>query len=279
MDQQENGQRFTKRINNLVCYNTYLRIVNQIIYKEFIFGLWNKKKNWFVKASERLKRDHGIQIAPGTLKQNLSKIKNKTRNAIAASDFTAGISYESSPLSRYEKDSMHARMDALRHEFIDGPSFYVGLPANQIIAVSRQYNYVAACEQDYLMSKFMCDMNRYIGKGDNIRVYNKSILNFLKHTDMKFNVFEFDFMGIITSKLIEEMAFYIRKTSMSRALIAITSVGGRKITIKKYKELMPSLLIHYISRNEDFSIINKPYSGKYKDHRTPMQYELLVIEK
>jgi hypothetical protein len=279
MDQQEIERRFTKRINNLVCYNTYLRIVNQVIYKEFVFGLWNKQKNWSVKASERLKRDHGIETSPSTLIQHLLKIKNKTRNSIAASDFTTGISYESIPVSRYEKDSMHARMDALKHEFISGPYFYVGLPANQIIAVSRQYNYVTACEQDYLMSKFMCDMNRYIGKGDNVKVYNESIFNFLKHTDIKFNVFEFDFMGIITPKLIEEMAFYIKKTSMNRALIAITSVGGRKITIQKYKELMPSLFLHYIARNEDFSVINRPYSGKYKDHRTPMQYELLVIEK
>jgi hypothetical protein len=277
LSQEEKDRRFTKRVKNFVCFNTHLRIVNQIIYKEYIFGLWNNRKDWEFMASIRLAKEHGIISTPNTLKVNLSKIKNKNRSAIAASDFTSGLSYTSVPLSRYEKDAMHARMEVLEHQFINRPTYYVGLPANQIIAVSRQYDRVVACEKEYLMSKFMFDMNRYVGKENNITIHNKDILDFLKHTRRKFNIFDFDFMWIISPELIKNLALCIKRTSKDRALIAVTSAGGRKITEKRYKELMPKLLISEL--NKDFSIINKPFSGKYKDHIIPMRYELLVIER
>jgi hypothetical protein len=279
MDPKEIERRFTKRVKDFVCFNTHLRIVNQIIYKEFIFGLWNKRKNWQVPASERLKREHGIEVAPSTLKSHLLNIKNGKRSGIAASDFTAGISYESSPLSRYEKDALHARMEMLVYQFIDGPTHYVGLPANQIIAAAEQYDNVVACEKDYLMSRFMFDMDRHINKRKNVSVENKDVLDFLEHTNKEFNIFEFDFMGIVTPELIERMVWCVKKTSMDRALIAIVSVGGRKITIKEYKSLMPQTFISELEDDEAFSVVGKPFSGKYKDHKTPMRYELLIVER
>lgn len=279
MDPKEIEKRFTKRVRNFVCFNTHLRIVNQVIYKEFIFGLWNKRKNWADTASERLRRDHGIEVAPRTLMSHLSMIRNGTRNGIAASDFTTGLSYESKPLSRYEKDAMHARMEMLIHQFMDGPTHYVGLPANQIIATSKQYDSVVACEKDYLMSKFIFDMNRHIGKGTNVNVQNEDILDFLERTHREFNVFEFDFMGIVTPDLIERMAHCVKRTTMDRALVAIVSVGGRKITIKEYESLMPETFIAELESDGMFSLVSRPFSGRYKDHKTPMRYELFVIER
>jgi hypothetical protein len=84
-------------------------------------------------------------------------------------------------------------------------------------------------------------------------------------------------MGVINPELIKDLTSCINKTAKNRALIAIISTSGRKITIERYKKLMPKLLISKL--NKEFSIINKPFSGRYKDHTAPMRYELLVIER
>jgi len=280
MDAQEIERRFTPRVKDFVCYNTHLRVVNQIIYKEFIFAKWEGRDDWAERASVRLERDHGITRTPSTLQSMLGQIRNGTRDGIAASDFTQGFSYESIPASRYEKDAMHARMDILIHERLDGRQLhYAGLPANQIVSVARRYNTVAACEKDQKMATFMFDMNRYISQSDYVKIYNEDIFEFLERTNKKFNVFEFDMMCALDSQIIRRMARAVLKTALSPALIAVVSIGGRHISKFEYECLMPYVLIGELEKSAEWSVTNNPFSGRYKDIKIPMRYELLIIEK
>jgi hypothetical protein len=284
MDPQEIERRSTKRVKDFVCVNTHLRIVNQVIYKEFYSAnkdWWYTGKynhSWANKASERLKKDHGVEVAPSTLMAHLRNIKNGTRDGVAASDFTTGFSIESKPLSRYEKDAMHARMEMLEHQFLEKPLYYVGLPANQIVAVSTRYDSVVACEKNEEMYLFMNHIDIHINRRRKTAVWEKDILDFLEHTEERFNVFEFDLMVAINPRLVRRIVSCIEKTAMRRALIAIISVGGRQITAAEYETLMPNMLKTELG-NRHFSEVAKSFSGKYKDHKTPMRYELLVIER
>lgn len=266
-----------KRLGNFVCPNTHLRIVNQVIYEEYILEKWYRRKGeWATKASNRLKSNYGISVTSGTLKQHLTKIKQHRRNPISSSGFIAE-SNNSSSTSRYEKDMMHAQMDMLRYQYIEEPTRYVGLPANQIISVSSKYDHVVACERDHTMAQFMFDMNRYISKDPNLVVKNKDIFDFLEKTNRKFNIYEFDLMTCINMDLINLIAYCIVRTSMDRALVTITTISGRKITIQEYKNLMPKKLLTELLKH--FNVVCKPFSGKYRDHKMPMRYEMFVIER
>ena len=280
MDPQEIEKRFTKRVKDFVCFNTHLRIVNQIIYKEYVCPLLEGKSNsnWYKKASERLEKDHGIFVSPATLIAHLRDIKNGKRSPVAASDFTSGFSYDSLPSSRYEKDALHARLDTLIHTFILEDTHYVGLPANQIVATSQKYDNISACEKDFDMYKFMYHLKDLVIKNKNVDIFNNDILYYLEQTDKKFNVFEFDFMGIITPRLVNRIANCITRTSMDTSIVSIVSIGGRKITIKDYERMMPYSLIFQL-RNKGFGLHCKSISGRYIDHKSPMRYELLVIKK
>lgn len=282
MDAQEIDRRLTPRVKNVVCYNTHLRIVNQIIYKEFIFAKWEGRNDWAERASVRLERDHGITRAPRTLRSLLGQIRNGSRDAVAASDFTQGISYDSVPSSRYEKDAMHARMETLICEYLDGHKLhYVGLPANQIVSILRTYDTIVACEKDPQMAKFIFDMNKYICKSPWVKVHNGNIFDFLENTNRKFNVFEFDMMCAINSKMIRRIANTTLKTALSPALIVVISIGGRHISTNEYETLMPGTLIGEIEKSGEWSVINNGWyaGGRYKDIKIPMRYELLVIQK
>lgn len=268
---------YEKHLNNFVCSNTYLRLVNQTIYEEYVFEKWNKTKNiWAKKARSRLKKTYGINVSLNTLTNNLLKIKKKERNPIAASCFISD-KYEGKSSSRYEKDMMHSQMDILRHQFIFEKTNYIGLPANQIVSVSNKYDYIVACEKNFLMAQFMSDMNKYISKNNNLVVKNLDIFEYIKDNEKYFNIFELDLMTYVNMDLINKIVNCLNKASMNRSLVAITTIGGRKITINEYRRIMPSKLVSALSNN--FTVINKPFSGKYKDHKMPMMYELFVIER
>jgi DNA-binding CsgD family transcriptional regulator len=254
--------------------------VNQIIYKEFVWAKWEGRNDWAERASVRLERDHGISRTPGTIQSLLGQIKNGSRNGIAASDFTQGLSYDSIPSSRYEKDAMHARMEILIHEHLYGHRLhYIGLPANQIVSVARAYDTVVACEKDKQMTRFMFDMDRYINQSSRVRIYNEDVFDFLERTNKKFNVFEFDMMCALNSKMIKRMAQAVLRTALSPSLIVVVSIGGRHISTYEYEVLMPYVLIGHLEKSAEWSIINHPFSGRYKDIKIPMRYELLVISK
>lgn len=279
MKSLEIERRSVKKVKDFICFNTYLRVVNQVIFKEYIYPLleFKSNKNWNIKASKRLKEDHGIYLCPMTLKKHLRDLINGKRLSVAASDFISGFSYKNSPLSRYEKDSVYARLDLLTHLYIYEDINYIGLPANQLLYCSHKYSNIVACERNIDMARFMYKMKSEFIKNKNVDIIHGDILDYLAVTDKKFNLFDFDFMCAINSEILNKLANCIARTAMKTSIISIVSIGGRRITIKEYERLMPYSLIFKLE-NKGFKIITKPFSGRYKDHKFPMRYELFTIK-
>lgn len=256
-------------INNFTCYNSHLRLVNYIIYQEYINAKRENRNDWALNASNKLK-EYGIDRTPTTLISTFASIRNGTRSPIASSGF-ANIQ------SRYEKDAMYARLETYIHEYLY-ETFYVGLPANQLIDVAKKYDNVVACERDEVMFNFMIDLNKYIIEKD-IEIENDNVFNYLNLTSKKFNVFDLDLMEAVSEERIINIAEGIKRTAMDVAVVLLVSIGGRHISIAEYKNLMPKRLIDELERDGCWRVINNPFSGKYKDVIIPMRYEILVIEK
>lgn len=266
------------QIQNIECYNSQIRIINQIIYKEFYYSILEGRKNWAECACEKLNTWYGIKLGISRIKQILKDIKSGKRTAVAASDFVSEVSRNSKPASRYSKDCVISQFDLLVNEFIDSEKRYVGLPANQIISVSNKYDYVVACEKNKDMYKFMETISLYIGKKCNVHIENKNIIEYLNNTKEKFNVYELDLMEAININTIEKISDIINKTSMDISAVSITTTGGRNITIDNYKKLMPNKLAEKLIER-GFKFKSKIYSGNYKDVIMPMRYELFVIKR
>lgn len=256
-------------INNFTCYNSHLRLVNYIIYQEYINAKRENRNDWALNASNKLK-EYGIERTPTTLISTFASIRNGTRSPIASSGF-ANIQ------SRYEKDAMYARLEIYIHEYLY-ETFYVGLPANQLIDVVKKYDNVVACERDEVMFNFMIDLNKYIIEKD-IEIENDNVFNYLNSTSKKFNVFDLDLMEAVNEERIINIADGIKRTAMDIAIVLLVSIGGRHISIAEYKNLMPKRLIDELEKDGLWKVINNPFSGKYKDVIIPMRYEILVIEK
>jgi hypothetical protein len=125
----------------------------------------------------------------------------------------------------------------------------------------------------------MCGLNKHIIKNENVAVENVDIFKYLNSTNNKFNVFDFDLMEALDENRVKQIIDVVDKTALSRAIICIISVGGRSISSKEYKDIMPKVLINEIGNKGIWRIINKPFSGKYKDIIMPMRVEIVVIEK
>lgn len=268
-------EKLTPNISELVCYNSHLRLVNFIIYSEYIQSKVEHRDDWAIRAASWLKNRYNIERSPNTLKSILTDIRNGTRNAICASGFIGDVE----PKSRYEKDVMYGKFDTYIHEFIKEPLCYVGLPANQLVYVSQRYDSIVACEHEKVMAMFMEDLNKFIIKNKDITVERKDIFKYLEGTSNRFNVFDLDLMEALTTERIEYIAKSIKKTAMNRSAILLVSIGGRHITMKNYKELMPGNFINELERDGVWKVINVPFSGRYKDIKMPMCFEILILER
>lgn len=278
MDELTIREKLIPKIDNFKCYNSHLRIVNFSIYNEYVKAKREGRKDWADRASRWLCDKHGIVRTPGTLIGMLASIRNGSRAAISASGF---IGDDLDPQSRYEKDAMYARFEVYIHEFLHGiPTYYVGLPANQLVSVAQKYNSTVACEREPSMAIFMRDLNRFVVKNVNVRVEPVDIFDYLSVTKNKFNVYDLDLMEALNAGRVEYISSLIKRTALDRAVIVLVSVGGRHITKKEYDQLMPSKFVENIEENHEWKIINSaPFCGRYKDIKMPMRFVVLVIEK
>lgn len=263
------------KTGDFTCINSQLRLINFIIYYEYIQAKRDKRTDWADRAAAFLWDNYAIERSPGTLISMFASIKNKTRNAISASYFAGDLE----PKARYGKDLMYARLDVYIHEVLkNSRRYYVGLPANQLIYVSNKYNSIVACERDAKMFEFMTDLNKYVINDSRVAVEHTDIISYLETTDKKFNVFDLDLMEALTPSKIEQIANAIVRTAMDPAIVFVVSMGGRHITKKEYERLMPVLLETKLESG-GWKIRGEPYSGRYKDFVMPMRVEILTLDR
>lgn len=276
MDELTIREKLIPKIDNFKCYNSHLRIVNFSIYSEFVKAKREGRKDWADRASKWLCEKHGIVRTPGTLIGMLASIRNRSRSAISASGF---IGDDLDPQSRYEKDIFYGKLEVYVHEFLcDFDKHYVGLPANQLMYVAQKYDTVVACERDQNMAYFIRDLNRFIIKKSNVVVENSDIFDYLMATEKKFNVYDLDLMTHLTEAKIKNIVKSIKRTAAKRAVVALVSIGGRHITIKEYKTLMPEIFINEMEYEDEWCVVGN-FSGKYKDIKMPMFWEIFTIER
>ena len=119
----------------VICPNTRHRIINQVMYEEFIYGLLTNELHWENKASERL-ANFGILLSPQTLLMNRKKIRSGERDPSCVANFSGKISEGEVYTSRYGKDGMYKQLKMMVDLFVKDKS-YVGLPANQILSTIK----------------------------------------------------------------------------------------------------------------------------------------------
>lgn len=276
MDELTIQEKLTPKIDNFTCYNSHLRLVNFSIYNEYVQAKREGRKNWAEKAAEWLREKHGIVRTPGTLISMFAAIKNGSRTAISASGF---IGEDLDPQSRYEKDVFYGKVEVYVHEFLcDFNKNYVGLPANQLMCVAQKYDTVVACERDQNMAYFIRDLNRFVVKKPNVLVEHSDIFDYLMATEKKFNIYDLDLMTHLTELKIKNIVKSIKRTADKRAVVALVSIGGRHITIKEYKSLMPEIFINEMECEGEWCVVGN-FSGKYKDIKMPMFWEIFTIER
>ena len=261
----------------LYCPATKLRIVNKVIYEEYASNNEKDNKKWAIKASERLKK-HNIKISPSTLSQYKNKIILGKRDPICATSFGNEIDNDKCG-SRYGKDEMYAKFELYQDLFLlGGVKNYVGLPANQIVKISKAYNSVVACETNQKMYEFMTKVHSLLSEKDNVDIKNENIFSYLGNTSKKFSVFDFDLMCNIDSKgLIDNIAESIYNTSEQVAVVNVATSYGRKITEKKYESMMPHMLINKLVSKG--LAVPHFYSGKYNDRIIPIKYLMFVVRR
>jgi hypothetical protein len=249
----------------IVCDNTRHRIINQAIIKESIHG-----GDWGDRARRFLK-EHKISLSTSMLKKYRRKLLNGTRDPICSSDFGNNVIG-----SRYGKDMMYAEFNTIQNVFISEKK-YVGLPANQILKVCKDYSKVIACEKNNDMFGFMSELiNNF--PVENVSLVNEDIFQYLKNTDEKFSVFDFDLMCHISLDVIKNICESLNNAAENKAVFNLATSFGRKITRKEYDDMMPHTLIMCINNDTDFEVkFNQ--SGSYNDHIIPMKYEMMYVER
>ncbi len=257
-DQQEN--------NNWVDQTARHQIINAIVFKEKT----SNNINWIKSAKAKLEK-FGIFLSSSRILQIDRELRNGVRNPIAASAFRGKI------VSRYGKDLMYMIMKTLSEEYINNQKMYVGLPADQIVDTIHKYDTVVACERHSDMFLYMKELNRIYNFKNNATLVNNDILKFLKTTDRKFNIYDFDFMCYVNNKLISEVASAVNNTCMDTFIINIATCIGRKITEDQYRQLMPSCIDSELSKCNIEVITCR--SGSSRDTVTPMRYEILVCKR
>jgi hypothetical protein len=226
---------------NIICPNTRHRIINQIIYEEFIRSVWFKKSSWTNNVVNKLK-DFNISLSESAILSIKRELQTGKRDPISISNFSSGI-FDGTYASRYGKDGMYKQFKLWVHSWIDKFDWsYVGLPANQILSVNKEYgsNNVHACEKNELMTKFMLSLQRHFSvPGDYAHIINADIFYYLDFTPNKFSIYDFDLMcNVNNESFIETLVDRIVKTSKNKCVINIATPIGRKISERNYKQIM-----------------------------------------
>jgi hypothetical protein len=264
---------------NVICPNTRHRIINQIIYEEFIRSVWFFKPAWANNVVNRLK-DFNIFLSESAILNIKREIQTSKRDPISISNFSGGI-FDGTYASRYGKDGMYKQFKLWVHSWIDKFDWsYVGLPANQILSVNREYGSinVHACEKNELMAKFMLSLQRHFSPaGDYAHIINADIFYYLDYTKNKFSIYDFDLMSNANSEnFIETFVDRIVKTSKKKCVVNIATPIGRKISEHDYKQIMPREFVYEISKHMN---VLGHYSDGYNDKIIPMRYEFFALER
>ena len=264
---------------NVVCPNTRHRIINQIVYEEFIRSVWFHKPDWANNVVNRLK-DFNIFLSESAIIHIKSALQAGKRDPISISNFSSGI-FDGTYASRYGKDGMYKQFKLWVHSWIDKFDWsYVGLPANQILSVNREYgsNNIHACEKNELMAKFMLSLQRHFAApGDYAHIVNADIFYYLDFTPNKFSIYDFDLMCNANSDdFIKVIVNRIVRTSKERCVINIATPIGRKISEYEYKNIMPREFVYEISK---YMNVLGHYSDGYNDKIIPMRYEFFALER
>ena len=262
----------------VICPNTRHRIINQVIYEEYIWGIWNNKSNWTEASRKRLQK-YGIDLKDSVLKSYKLQLKKGERDPISAPSFKGDL-FSGNYASRYGKDGMYKQFELWATIFAEPGKNYVGLPANQILSVVRSFNpeNVYACESDATMARFMLSLLRHFSNPPHATIIDKDIFEFLLATKNRFSIFDFDLMCQINSDgLIEKLSNCIYRTMENKAVVNIATTVGRWISDEEYKKIMPAALIKNLQKLG--ANITQLYSGGYNDRIIPMRYEFLALEK
>jgi len=273
----EKRSRITRNLPiKVICPNTRHRIINQIIYEEFIAALWDRRRNWTRPARRRL-LEYGIDLSEGVLVTYRRQIRNGERDPISAPSFSGDL-FNGSYASRYGKDGMYKQFEMWQRFYVKTKGKYVGLPANQILSITRDFGAenTFACERDEVMAAFMFDLQRYFSKPPHATVIKKDIFEYLESSNNTFSIFDFDLMcQANTEGLLERLAACVSRTARFPAIINIATTVGRWITDEEYRSLMPYELIRQL-RAHGIDTIDS-YSGGYNDRIIPMRYEFLAL--
>ena len=253
----------------IACGPTKHRVINQIIFEEYI----NKPDGWANRAIERLKK-YRIEITKNTLLSYRRKLISGLRDPSTVSLY--GGTSNSNFTSRYGKDGMYLQFKLWCDIFVSEPR-YIGLPANQILAVSKDFSpeKVVACEKDKSRCEHMKKMQTYFSEPPYATIKNADIFKFLMNTNIKFSIYDFDLMCHISQNVIEKVVSAVARTSMKRAGINIATTIGRKITESQHNNMVPSLILD-ACKNKNLEVI-KYYCNGYNDRVMPMRYIFLAI--
>lgn len=251
---------------HIVDRNAAGRVINAVILNHYRNG-----KNWEYAASDELKQ-FGIHISPSQLKKYFYDLKRERRDARAASCFNGKI------VSRSEKDGMYREVDALASYFLAKPISYVGLPANQLVHVSRKYDSVVACERNTHMLTAMRNWAQDLVPRKNAEVVSTDIVEYLQTTDKKFSLFDIDLMTYINQDdLVSRLVAGIVNSAEDTAIVCLVTCVGRKISQDEYDAIMPHDFTHELECCGKTIIHHQP--GGYVDQVVPMRYEILVVEE
>jgi hypothetical protein len=265
----------------VICPNTRHRIINQVIYEEFIKSLLTRVINWEDKAAERLSC-FGINISPVTLFLYSKDLKAGRRDPSSIANFSGQVEGGEIYTSRYGKDSMYKQLKMMVNLWLKKKDWkYIGLPANQILSITKEYgqnNIAYACEKNSSMAEFMFILQRHFAPIDcRAAIIKSDILECLQITPHKFSIYDFDFMCHISAEnLINNLVDGVSRTSMNKCIVNIATTIGRKISEEDYKKLMPKEFIRGISKT--MNVVNH-YSDGYNDRIMPMRYELFMLER
>ena len=280
MLEKEKKSKVTRNLPiRVVCPNTRHRIINQVIYEEFISSLWSGQESWEDVAQLRLK-EYDINVSSGVLKSYKAQIKSGVRNPISSSNFGNSL-FGGSFSSRYGKDSMYGQFSLWEKIYLkEDRKVYVGLPANQILFISQLYGpeNVFACDSNEYMIKFMSNLQVHFSQEPYANVFYGNIFDFLSDTDVKFSVYDLDLMCHANSPgLVSQIARSVTETSKDRAVVNVATSVGRWISEEDYLNIMPNDLVCEIEKC-GFKVVDV-FSGGYNDRIIPMKYEFLAIER
>lgn len=253
--------------------NARHQIINQIIIEEYVNACKEKRRNWIGTVQKRLQH-YGIEISRGCISCYCRELKTGIREASVTSSFGGNLYGDAG--SRTGKNGMYKQLDLLVDLFLDEVD-YVGLPANQILHITRKYKKVVACEIDKDMFEFMRNVKARFAPDSNTSIYRENIFSYLERTAEKFSLYDLDLMQHLYDKDINKIVALISKTCKKRCIVNVASCIGRARSRQDYMSTVPRFFTKKFPQHRCYVIHH--FSGNYSDRVTPMQYELFVIER